>query len=195
MQVHRGHCLESRGPFHPVETSLIFGPKMKFCQRTCVSLRSNNTNFVLFYVLSLSLSLARSLDPLFYNCFFFLFIGNTEFVETRIVHALDVIYTYMYARARSRVHAPVTRASVGLADSIYTTRYIDGGGLCVAQTSARKSPSTQGARELLCAMFKLVRGWRSSTATPEGMKACASNWQLLLRREKWGRVLRTVHPF
>lgn len=60
---------------------------------------------------------------------------------------------------------------------------------------ARVSPSTQDARELLCAMFKFARGWRSSTTVEEGMKACASNRQLLLRREKWGRVLRTVHPF
>lgn len=28
----------------------------------------------------------------------------------------------------------------------------------------------------------------------EGMKTCAGSRRLLLRRERWGRVLRTVHP-
>lgn len=102
------------------------------------------------------------------------------------MHALDVIY----ARARSRVHAQVTRGSVGYTNSIYDIQTD-----AFVSHKRAESLSTQDARELLCAMFKFVRGWRSSTATPEGMKACASNWQLLLRREKWGRVLRTVHPF
>ena len=169
--------------------------EMKFCQRTVYLSSIEQHHFVLFYVLSLYTLLSRSICcSIIVFFFFFFFIGNTEFVETRIVHALDVyIYIYTHARARVFTHQSRVLRSASptryIYDSIYRRRWP------LRRTSARKSPSTQGARELLCAMFKLVRGWRSSTATPEGMKACASNRQLLLRREKWGRVLRTVHPF
>lgn len=57
----------------------------------------------------------------------------------------------------------------------------------------RDGPFQTGCSRATVLCLSLFGGGDLPSRT-EGMKTCAGSRRLLLRREKWGRVLRTVHP-
>jgi len=101
--------------------------------------------------------------------------AGTQRGHARARQTADIsTHTYMYTHVR--VH-------------IYIYIYI----WVTSPARVRDGPSHTGCSRATVLCLSSFGGGDLPSRT-EGMKTCAGSRRLLLRRERWGRVLRTVHP-